>query len=157
MLTLIDSSQEMIICLPTSTRIFQIPMLLVIAQAPAEVPVLFKLMKQVRIACLKKYEQCQFQFFPFFIEQEENNIEILEEHTISEPKNINVFDAEESPSKVKNNFLLEKQEKITKANVDLVFNRNDWKTKNDEETENPENLDEDEIAIAKMTTYLKHN
>jgi len=91
------------------------------------------------------------------IEQEENNIEILEEHTISEPKNINVFDAEESPSKVKNNFLLEKQEKITKANVDLVFNRNDWKTKNDEETENPENLDEDEIAIAKMTTYLKHN
>ena len=98
-------------------------------------------------------------FSPLFIEQEENNIEILEEHTISEPKNINVFDAEESPSKVKNNFLLEKQEKITKANVDLVFNRNDWKSKNDAELEetDQENLDEDEIAIAKMTTYLKHN
>ena len=90
------------------------------------------------------------------IEQEEN--EILEVD-ISEPKNfnINVFDAEESPSKVKNNFILEKQEKITKNNVDLVFNRNDW-TIDDLETEgdDPENLDEDEIAIAKMTTYLKH-
>ena len=90
------------------------------------------------------------------IEQEEN--EILED--ISEPKNfnINVFDAEESPSKVKNNFILEKQEKITKANVDLVFNRNDWTSKDDLETEgdDTENLDEDEIAIAKMTTYLKH-
>lgn len=89
------------------------------------------------------------------IEQEGN--EILEVD-ISEPKNfnINVFDAEESPSKVKNNFILEKQEKITKNNVDLVFNRNDW-TMDDLETEgDPENLDEDEIAIAKMTTYLKH-
>ena len=43
--------------------------------------------------------------------------------------------------------------------MDLVFNRNDWKSKNDAELEetDQENLDEDEIAIAKMTTYLKHN
>ena len=79
--------------------------------------------------------------------------EILEVEPL-ETKNfdINVF-SEESPSKVKNNFVLERQEKIHKPNVDLVFNRNDL-AKDDHDEENK--LDEDEIAIAKMTSYLKN-
>ena len=78
--------------------------------------------------------------------------EILEVEPL-ETKNfdINVF-SEESPSKVKNNFVLERQEKIHKPNVDLVFNRNDL-AKDDHDDDK---LDEDEIAIAKMTSYLKH-
>ena len=54
---------------------------------------------------------------------------------------------------MKNNFVLERQEKIHKPNVDLVFNRNDL-AKDDHDEENK--LDEDEIAIAKMTSYLKN-
>ena len=53
---------------------------------------------------------------------------------------------------MKNNFVLERQEKIHKPNVDLVFNRNDL-AKDDHDDDK---LDEDEIAIAKMTSYLKH-
>lgn len=64
---------------------------------------------------------------------------------------INVFE-EESPSKEKNNFLLDNSRKINKPNVDLVFHRNNLVLSDQKKDETEEN--DDEVAIAKMTAYL---
>ena len=70
---------------------------------------------------------------------------------------VNVFE-EESPSKEKNNFLLDNSRKINKANVDLVFHKNNLVIpKKTEEEKAEEEIPEDEIAIAKMTAYLHQN
>jgi len=89
---------------------------------------------------------------------------------------VNVFDNELSPSKEKNNCLLDNSRKINKANVDLVFHRNNLAISKDTDGENQistveessnldpdhENHDEsedevrDDVAIAKMTAYLNH-
>ena len=94
-------------------------------------------------------------------DDEEDPEEIFVEPLETKNLDINVFSTEESPSKVKNNFFLEKQEKVNKPNVDLVFNRNNFASaassnandNGDEQDE--EHIDEDEIAIAKMTSYLR--
>merc|ERR1712061_941817 len=87
---------------------------------------------------------------------------------------INGFEDELSPSKEKNNCLLDNSRKINKANVDLVFHRNNLVVSKDTDAENQistveesSNLDtargnhddsesdiHDEVAIAKMTAYL---
>ena len=74
---------------------------------------------------------------------------------------INVFE-EESPSKEKNNFLLDNSRKINKPTVDLVFHRNnlDLNQKDDlEEDVEGQNDDEeeDDITIAKMTAFVNQN
>merc|ERR1711879_601368 len=78
--------------------------------------------------------------------------EELEPIEIPEKKNqdINVFE-EDSPSKEKNNFLLDNSRKINKPTVDLVFHRNNL-TEN--LTENEETDADDEVTIAKMTAFV---
>ena len=66
---------------------------------------------------------------------------------------INVFDEKCSPSKEKNNFLLDHSRKINKASVDLVFNNLSTTESSNADKEGLE--DEDDIAIAKMTSYLE--
>ena len=75
---------------------------------------------------------------------------------------INVFE-DDSPSHEKNNFLLDNARKINKANVDLVFHKNNLSGSGsalrpnpepEQEEDNDETLHEDDIAIAKMTAYL---
>ena len=67
---------------------------------------------------------------------------------------INVFE-EESPSKEKNNFLLDNSRKINKPTVDLVFHRNNLDLKKDEGDD--EEGEEDDITIAKMTAFVNQN
>lgn len=78
--------------------------------------------------------------------------EELEPIEIPEKKNqdINVFE-DDSPSKEKNNFLLDNSRKINKPTVDLVFHRNNL-TEN--LTENEETDADDEVTIAKMTAFV---
>lgn len=84
-----------------------------------------------------------------------------EETMVKLPVDVNVFCEDESPSKSKNNFLLDNNRKINKANVDLVFHRNDLRqssatneTNEIEEDNDDDDQVEDEVTIAKMTTYL---
>ena len=67
---------------------------------------------------------------------------------------LNVFE-EESPSKEKNNFLLDNSRKINKPTVDLVFHRNNLDLKKDEGDD--EEGEEDDITIAKMTAFVNQN
>ena len=67
---------------------------------------------------------------------------------------INVFE-EESPSKEKNNFLLDNSRKINKPTVDLVFHRNNLDLKKDDGDD--EEGEEDDITIAKMTAFVNQN
>lgn len=66
---------------------------------------------------------------------------------------INVFE-DESPSKERNNFLLDNSRKINKTNVDLVFHRNDLSLPKEEDDNEDE---DDEVSIAKMTSYLNEH
>ena len=73
---------------------------------------------------------------------------------------INVFE-EESPSKEKNNFLLDNSRKINKPTVDLVFHRNNLALNKKEDEGRYEEIDEeeqeDDITIAKMTAFVNQN
>lgn len=72
---------------------------------------------------------------------------------------VNVYEEDFSPSKEKNNFLLDNSRKINKPTVDLVFHRNNFSIPADDDDgkdEEQEEAPEDEIAIAKMTNYLNH-
>ena len=80
---------------------------------------------------------------------------------------VNVFEDELSPSKEKNNCLLDNSRKINKANVDLVFHRNNLAASRTPDTSEEEledhidndkfEADNDKVAIAKMTVYLNHH
>ena len=74
---------------------------------------------------------------------------------------INVFE-EESPSKEKNNFLLDNSRKINKPTVDLVFHRNNLALNQKEDEGRYEEIEdeeeqEDDITIAKMTAFVNQN
>jgi len=110
------------------------------------------------------------------IESSDDEVEVPEPDlpAIKKVVDINVFEDELSPSKEKNNCLLDNSRKINKANVDLVFHRNNLVVSKDTDAENQistvdessnldtarENQDDsksdihDEVAIAKMTAYL---
>ena len=109
-------------------------------------------------------------------ESSDDEVEVPEPDlpAIKKVVDINVFEDELSPSKEKNNCLLDNSRKINKANVDLVFHRNNLVVSKDTDAENQistvdesSNLDtargnhddsesdiHDEVAIAKMTAYL---
>ena len=91
---------------------------------------------------------------------------------------INVFEDELSPSKKKNNCQLDNSRKINKANVDLVFHRNNLVLSPEDQQQDNITLveaenqnismtgassnyeeidsetDHDDVGIAKMTAYL---
>jgi len=95
------------------------------------------------------------------LESSEDEEEIPEPEIPRKNMDINVFE-EESPSKEKNNFLLDNSRKINKPTVDLVFHRNnlDLNQKDDlEEDVEGQNDDEeeDDITIAKMTAFVNQN
>ena len=88
------------------------------------------------------------------LESSEDEEEIPEPEIPRKNMDINVFE-EESPSKEKNNFLLDNSRKINKPTVDLVFHRNNLDLKKDEGDD--EEGEEDDITIAKMTAFVNQN
>ena len=85
----------------------------------------------------------------------EEEMEPIEIPEVKKNQDINVFE-EESPSKEKNNFLLDNSRKINKPTVDLVFHRNNLAAELPKEDEDQEDK-EDDITIAKMTAFVNQN
>ena len=115
----------------------------------------------------------------FFILQDEAEVpEHPDLPAIKKFVDINVFEDELSPSKKKNNCQLDNSRKINKANVDLVFHRNNLVLSPEDQQQDNITLveaenqnismtgassnyeeidsetDHDDVAIAKMTAYL---